>query len=161
MNCFCGKKPTRVVMHAKYATKCCMKGNTFLLMSQAHLSRACLCSWEKTEGIYSILVSLISMTALRQRYKLKIDGDRWPGNEACLWSWALFGDRRWSVTCSRCYWWNSQGLGPDPPVTAVCKQRPQRGNCSHDYICRANSWQMHTHTPLYSQTIAFTELPVD
>lgn len=67
------------------------------------------------------------MTLLHRHCKLKIDRDGWRGKQTCLWSLVLFWDRSWSVTCSRCYWSSSQGLGPDPRMTAVCKQRRKRG----------------------------------
>lgn len=114
--------------------------------------------------IHSILMSLISMTAPEQKCQLRIDRDRWRRKETCLWSWALFWDHRWSVTCSRCYWLNFQVLGPNPQMTAVCKQERQRGNCRHDYISRSNSCQMNS-TPtstLYTLWLNYNlrELPV-
>lgn len=94
------------------------------------------CSW-------NALIPSASMTAPRRNCKLKTDRG-WPvGVGANLWSWVLFGDRSWSVTCSRCCWWNWQGLGPDPQTTAACKQERQSW---HSCTSRSNSWQMSRAT---------------
>lgn len=92
-----------------------------------------------------------SMTAVRRNCKLKTDRDRRGGVGANLWSWVLFGDRSWSVTCSRCCWWSWQGLAPDPQTTAACKQE---GQSWHSCTSRSNSWRMSRATSgLHTSTV--------
>lgn len=109
----------------------------------------------------NVLIPSASMTAARRNCKLKTDKDRRGGVGTNLWSWVLFGDRSWSVTCSRCCWWSWQGLGPDPQTTAACKQE---GQSWHSFTSRSNSWQMsratsglHTST-VYSYAACLNEL---
>lgn len=106
------------------------------------------------------LIPSAIMTAARRNCKLKTDRDRPGGIGTNLWSWVLFGDRSWSVTCSRCCWWSWQGLGPDPQTTAACKQEGQNW---HSCTSRSNSWQMsratsglHTST-VYTYTACLNE----